>query len=98
MVPWARYAPAMCVVLLATLFCSMSPNKGDSYLAISGGSNAMAGLSASLRDFCATNTRAERMNNLAVPASMTTFDWTKTGHSLSTTDSFSSWRTNVHKL
>ena len=97
-VPWARFAPAMCVVLLALIFGSMSPGEKAGYLAVSGDSNVLAGLAANMQGFCATNTRSERQNNWAMPASLTTFDWTKAGHSLSTTDSFPSWKTNIEKL
>jgi len=96
--PWARFAPAMCVVLLAAHFCSLTPSREASYLADSTGSNVLAGLSASLADFCATNTRAERMNTWTMPASMRTFDWTSASHSLTTTDSVPWWKTNIEKL
>jgi hypothetical protein len=97
-VPWARFAPAMCVVLLAAHFCQLTPSRESDYLAASGGSNVLASLSANLIDFCATNTRAERLNIWTMPASMSTFDWTSPGHSLTTTDSFPSWKTNIQKL
>jgi hypothetical protein len=97
-VPWTRFAPAMCVVLLAARLCSNTPSKEAGYFEASGGSNVLASLSANLINFCATNTRAERMNSWTLPPTMRTFDWTSAGHSLTTTDSLPSWKTNIQKL
>jgi hypothetical protein len=95
---WAPFAPALCVVLLMAHFYGATPGKDAGYLAVSGGSNVLASLSANLINFCATNTRAERLNIWAMPAAKATFDWTNAGHSVTTTDYFPSWKTNIEKL
>ena len=94
---WARFAAATCIVLLATVL-GMTPRENTGYLAVSGGSNALASLSANLLDFCATNTRSVQCNVAEMPDSRITFEWTSNVHSLSTTGSFLSWKTNLQKL
>lgn len=94
---WVKFAPALCVVMLAGFF-SLSPHDKPGYLATSSGSNALVSLSANLLGFCATNTRCVELNVAEMPADAITFDWTKGVHSLSTTGSFPLWKTNVPKL
>ena len=90
---WLKFAPACCILLLAMWFGSTRQEK-TAYLAVAGGSNVLASLSSNLLTLCATDFREQR-ENLWMKAS---FDWTNVGHSPSTTGSFPSWNTNVHKL
>jgi len=100
---WAKFAPAFCMLLLAMLFC-VGRRDQASYLAVSGGSNVLASLSSNLLAFCVTDTLGEGLNTWSMPApkvtkaAKPTFEWTKTGHFLSTTDSFPLWKTNLQKL
>lgn len=84
----------MCVVLLAAHLCSLTPSREGGYLAETGGSNMLA----SLANFCATNTRSERLNTWILPAAKSTFDWTSAVRSVTTTDSVPWWKTNIEKL
>jgi hypothetical protein len=90
---WVKFAPVMCMLLLITLFCMPRHDRGP-YLAVSGGSNMLASLSSNIAANCATDFRAQRQNVWQA----VTFEWTKDGHSLSTTDSFLSGKTNLQKL
>jgi hypothetical protein len=94
---WAKFAPAACIVLLIIIF-GMTPSAKTGYLAVSTGSNVMAGLSQNLLGFCATNTRSVQENTWEIPVSVATFDWTSGVRSLSTTGSLPLWKTNVQKL
>ncbi len=94
---WLKFAPAMCILLLVTCFCT-GRHYQTGYLAFSGGSNVMASLSSNLLEFCATDTQSGRMNRWVMPAAKATFDWTRDGNSLSTTGSFPLWKTNIQKL
>lgn len=90
---WVKFAPAMCMLLLISLFCV--PRHGQAtFLAVSGGSNILASLSSNIAENCATDLRDQRQNVWRA----VTFDWTKEGRSLSTTGSFQSVRTNIQKL
>jgi hypothetical protein len=90
---WLKLAPVACMLLLITLFC-LPRHERSAYLAVSGGSNILASLSSNLLASCATDLRAQRQNVWRE----VTFDWTKDGHSLSTTGSFPSGKTNIQKL
>ena len=101
---WAKFAPICCILLLAMVFC-VGRREQTSYLAVTSGSNVLAGLSADLLAFCAADTLGERLNNCVMPvskltpvSSKPTFEWTRSGHFLSTTDSFPIWKTNLQKL
>ena len=90
---WVKFAPVFCMLLLITLFC-VPRHERSGYLAVSSGSNVLASLSSNLAANCATDFRAQRQNVWRA----VTFDWTKDGHSLSTTGSFQSGKTNIQKL
>ena len=82
---WAKFAPAMCIALLSAIFCLSPAREKQGYLAVSRGSNALAGLSSELTGFCATNTRSEHENLWNPPSALSTFSWTNAGHSVTTT-------------
>jgi hypothetical protein len=90
---WVQFAPVACILLLLMLFC-LPRRERSAYLAVSGGSNILASLSSNLLAGCATDMRAQRQNVWRE----VTFDWTKDGHSLSTTGSFPLGKTNIQKL
>ena len=94
---WVKFAPALCLLLLVMLF-GLGRQGKTGYLTAAGGSNVLANWSPNLLACCATETVSLRLNIWPVPASVATFDWTKTGHSLTTTDSFHWWNTNVPKF
>ncbi len=80
---WFKFAPVACIFLLIISLC-LPRHERTGYLAVSGGSNILASLSSNLLASCATDLRAQRQNVWRE----VTFDWTKDGHSLSTTGSF----------
>jgi hypothetical protein len=88
---WLRLAPAACAFLLVSCFW-LARNDTESHLPLmAGNSNMLASLSLPC---LASDGRCQEYNVLAVA----TFDWTKTGPSLSITGSFPLWKTNTQKL
>ena len=93
----------MCVLLLF-VFVSLARHDRTGFLAVSANSNILASLSLSNQNFLpyyAQDRRDQRRNVWSMQASIaraeTTFDWTKTGSSLSTTGSFALGKTNLHE-
>jgi len=76
------------------MFFNTGHRHQSGYLAVMGGSNSMASLSSNLLALCATDISAEPQNVWKT----VTFDWTRDGHSLSTSPSFHIGNTNIQKL
>ena len=86
---WGKFAATMGVVLLMTILGTQHREKSG-YLAVGSASNVLASLSSNIVSFCSDDVTTQRNN--------ATFDWTRAEHPLSTTGSFSQWKTNLEKL